>query len=395
MFRINKIYLAVITILFVTLIALEHYSPKPVDWSETYNINGKTPYSCYILNDLLDTIFPAQKIEYNFDSFYVSLDSNSVEKKNIIIITNDFNPDQLDLDALLKFVDKGNDLFVSSSNYGHLFLDRFKMKLESPVISSLVLSKGKESLFLQNPELKNDSGYYYNKKLPLVYISAFDTLNAIKLGTNRTGKVNFISTKHGLGKIYIHTQPQVFTNYHLLYGNVEYASKVLSYLPIRETVWDGYYKPDRFINTSPMRYILSQDALRSGYYLLLVTLLLYLVVESKRRQRVIPIVKSLENRSLQFVKTIGSLYFNQRNNADLARKKLIFFKEFLREHYFINIISSTSNCITMVSLKSGVSSDLVKQLLNSADYYETKQSVADVELIELNRKMEMFYKQCL
>lgn len=395
MFRTNKIYLAVITLLFVTLIALEHYSPKPVDWSESYHINGKAPYSCYILNDLMGTIFPAQKIEYNFDSFYVSLDSNSVEKKNIIIITNDFNPDQLDLDALLKFVDKGNDLFVSSSNYGNLFLDRFKMKLESPVIGSTFLPVGKESLFLQNPELKNDSGYHYNKKLPLVYISAFDTLNAIKLGTNRTGKVNFISTKYGLGKIYIHTQPQVFTNYHLLYGNVEYASKVLSYLPIRKTVWDGYYKPDRFINTSPMRYILSQDALRAAYYLLLITLLLYLVVESKRRQRVIPIVKSLENRSLQFVKTIGGLYFKQRNNADLARKKLIFFKEYLREHYFINTISSTSNCITMVSLKSGVPSDLVKQLLNSADYYETTQSVADVELIELNRKMEMFYKQCL
>jgi hypothetical protein len=176
---------------------------------------------------------------------------------------------------------------------------------------------------------------------------------------------------------------------------VEYASKVLSYLPIRTTVWDGYYKPDRFINTSPMRYILSQASLRSGYYLLLITLLLYLLVESKRRQRVIPIVIPLENRSLQFVKTVGSLYFKQQNNADLARKKLIFFKEFLREHYFITTISSSSDCIATIVEKSGVSSDLVKQLLKSADYFETTQKVADGVLIELNLKMEMFYKQCL
>lgn len=396
MFRNKKVFLiGGITFLFVTLIALNYYSPKPVDWSETYNIQGKTPYSCLILNDMFPAIFPGQEVDYNNDSFYVSLDSNSVEKKNILVITTDFNPDKFDLDALLKFVAKGNDLFVSSTNFAPLFLDRFNISIKNSLIDTSAFFKGEETLFLLNPELKNDSGYHYSNKLPLVYLTAFDTLNAIILGTNRIGKPNFIYTKYGLGKIYIHTQPLVFTNYHLLYENVEYASKVLSYLPIRKTVWDGYYKPDRFINTSPMRYILSQPPLQSAYYLLIITLLLYLVVESKRRQRVIPIVKPLENRSLQFVKTIGSLYYKQGNNADLARKKSIFFKEFLREHYFISTISATDECIEMVSVKSGVSSDLVKQLLKSTEYYETSNKVTDGGLIELNSKMEMFYKQCL
>lgn len=395
MFRNNRIYPIIIALLFVLLIALNHYSPKPIDWSETYDKNEKSPYGCYVLNDLLGTLFPDQKIAYNEDGFYVSLDSTSVEQENIIVITPEFKPDRYDLDALLKYVAKGNDLFISSTSFSNSFRDRLNIKLSSSFIDTSIYKKGKETLFLLNPELKNDSGYHYIKKMPMVWLAEFDTLNTLKLGTNRAGNVNFICTKFGSGKIYVHTQPLVFTNYHLLYGNVEYASKALSYLPIRKTVWDTYYQPNHFINTSPMRYILSQPALQLAYYVLLATLVLYMVVESKRRQRVIPLVKPPENRSLQFVKTIGSLYFKRRDNADLARKMTIFFKEFLREHYFLTNISATGECVVLVADKSGVTIELVKQLLDSAAYFETAKTVTDFGLIELNRKMELFYKQCL
>lgn len=395
MFKNSRGYLILITCLFVALIAINHYAPKPIDWNVTYNIKGKSPYSCYILNDMLAVLFPGQSIANNYDGFYVALDSDSVEKKNIIVITTDFKPDKYDLSALLKFVARGNIFFVSSTGIGRSLLDSLKIKLEHPVIDTSVYRSGKEVLFLLNPELRNDSGYRYNKKMPLVWLSSFDTLNTLKLGTNRHGNVNFICTNYGLGKIYIHTQPLVFTNYHLLNGNIEYASKVLSYLPVRKTVWDNYYKPDRFINTSPMRYILSQPPLQSAWYLLLLTLLLYLVVESKRRQRIIPDLKPPENRSLQFARTIGSLYFKQRNNVDLARKKSIFFKEFLREHYFLPNISATAECNDLVSAKSGVSIELVRQLLNAIKYYETAQTASDKGLLAFNRDIETFYKQCL
>lgn len=394
MSRNKWFYLVGIILLFVTLIALDYNSPKPIDWSESYHIQGKTPYSCYVLNDMLHIIFPQQKIEENNEGFYLSLDSNSVEKKNILVVTSYFNPDKLDLEALLKYVEKGNNLFVSSSDFAQPFLDRCKLEMKSPVIDTSAFRRGEEALFLLDPSLKNDSGYHYNRRMPLYHVSAFDTLNTITLGTNRLGEANFVRTKYGLGQIYIHTQPLVFTNYYLLYGNTAYTSKILSYLPVRQTVWDNYYKPDRFINTSPMRYILSQAPLQSAYYLLLITLLLYLVVESKRKQRVIPLIKAVENRSLQFVQTIGGLYFKQRNHADLARKKSIFFKEFLRERYFLTTVSATDECIKLVSLKSGVDADLVKQLLQSTDYYERTQPATEGGLIELNRKMEMFYKQC-
>lgn len=143
-----------------------------------------------------------------------------------------------------------------------------------------------------------------------------------------------------------------------------------------------------------MRYVLSQPPLQSAYYLMLLTLLLYFVVESKRRQRVIPVLKPLVNRSLQFVKTIGSLYFNQKNNTDLARKKIIYFKEFLRERYYLSTISLTEEYAVLVSKKSGLPIDMVQSLFEIMELYQTTPAVSDHGLIDLNRRMELFYKQC-
>ena len=396
MFRNKRIiYLIVISVLFIVLIALSHYSPKPINWNPTYNGKSKSPYACYILTDMLSIVFPNQIIEENYDGFFVLLDSVKTEKKNIVVITDKFEPDRYDCDALLKFVAKGNDFFVSSTQFNRLFLDCLKVKLNAAIIDTSAFKPGNEVVFLSNPSLRKDAGYLYDRKMPLVSLSAYDTLNTVVLGTNRIGNANFIGIAHGQGKIYFHTQPLVFTNYHLLHGNVEYASKVLSYLPIRKTVWDGYYKSDRYINTSPMRYILSQPSLQAAYYLLLLTLLLYFLVESKRKQRVIPVLKPYENKSLQFVKTIGNLYLKQRDDVDMVRKKSIFFKEFLREHYFLTNISASDECIAIIAAKSGVSIKTVRDLLVSVDYYETAEVASDLCLIQLNRKIEQFYKQCL
>jgi len=395
MFRTNRLYLIVPALFFAALIAMEHYLPKPVDWTETYNIQGKSPYSCFVLNEMFKSIFPEQTIENTYENFYTALDSTNSEHRNVIAITTEFNPDPYDVDALLKFVAHGNDFFVSAVKFSRFFSDSLKFELSSSVIDTSFLKNSKEVLFLSNPELRNDSGYYFIKRMPLVYFSAFDTLNTLKLGENRNGKTNFICLKHGLGKIYIHTQPLAFTNFNLLYGNTEYAAKALSYLPVRKTVWDNYYKPDRMVNTSPVRYILSQPSLQLAYYLLLLTLLLYMLVESKRRQRIIPVIKSPENRSLQFVKTVGSLYFGQRNNADLAQKMTIYFREFLRERYLLTSISGSKEYVALVAEKSGVSRELVKQVLDSIVYYEKAEKVTDYGLIEFKRRIDTFYKQCL
>jgi len=385
-----------IVVLFIALIAIQHYSPKPVNWKESYNLFSTTPYGCYILNDLLEVVFPAQEIGYNTETFYTSLDSTKTQTENFIVITTNFKPDTYDCKALVRFVEAGNQLFISAEQIDPFFLSSFKVKLKYSLKDSSLTKESANPDFGMRLQPVSDSSFFDQRKLFQRWcISAYDTTCTKELGYNLNGRLNFIGVSRGKGKVYIHTQPLVFTNYHLLRGNTEYVSRVLSHLPVQRTSWSQYYIPDRMVNTSPMRYILSQAPLRAAYYLLLLTLLLYLVVESKRKQRIIPVIKAPENRSLKLVKTVGSLYFNQNDNAGLARKKLIFFKEFLREKYHITTISKEPESLAFISAKTGVAVKQVAQLMEMVHYYSNANQVSDLGLIELNKKIEQFYNQCL
>lgn len=395
MFRNNRIILPLIILLFAVWIIVQHYSSKPVDWRINCNSYSKSPYGCYVLNDMFKILFPEQVIEYNNECFAASLDTSISDSRNLIIISPGFKPDNYDINALLNFVAKGNHLFISSTYFDDSFLDTLNVKLTRPLIDSSMFKPGKEMVFLKEQKVCVDSVYRYNRNMPLYSFSDFDSLHIAILGANRDGGINFICISLGKGKIYLHSQPLVFTNYHLLYGNTNYASIVLSYLPVQRTIWDNYYKPDRFVNTSPVRYILTQPALRTSYYLLLFTLLLYLVIESKRRQRFIPVIKPPENRSLEYVKTIGDLYFHQHDHADLAKKKVIYLKEFLREQYYITQLTNTPEFVGIVASKTGVATAQVSQLLKMVQHYETTTTISEDNLIDFNQKLELFYEQCL
>jgi hypothetical protein len=67
----------------------------------------------------------------------------------------------------------------------------------------------------------------------------------------------------------------------------------------------------------------------------------------------------------------------------------------LREHYLLTSISGSKDSVALVAEKSGVSGELVKQILDSVVYYETAEKVTDYGLLEFKRRIDTFYKQCL
>src|SRR5260221_4004882 len=82
-------------------------------------------------------------------------------------------------------------------------------------------------------------------------------------------------------------------------------------------------------------FILSNRSLRWAFWLTLVLFLLIFLVESKRKQRAIAEIPKLRNASEDFVKTVGGLYFQQKNNQNLAIKMTHAFLENIRSDYNI------------------------------------------------------------
>ncbi|MDT8348035.1 MAG: DUF4350 domain-containing protein, partial [Flavobacteriaceae bacterium] len=123
--------------------------------------------------------------------------------------------------------------------------------------------------------------------------------------------------------------PQAYTNYYLLNGNKDYAALSFSYIQHRSLYWDNYKKAGRIVITSPMRFVLSQTSLKWAYYLTIATLLVFVIFKAKREQRIIPVLAPLENSSVAFAKTVGSLYYQHKDYSDLIQKKTNYFLEFI------------------------------------------------------------------
>lgn len=91
------------------------------------------------------------------------------------------------------------------------------------------------------------------------------------------------------------------------------------------------------VQYSPFRELIKRPPLRWALYLLMLGVILLMVTTARRRQRVIPIIAPPLNKSLEFVRLIGTLYYQRCTHAELVRKKFIFFAEELRRRCGIDV----------------------------------------------------------
>lgn len=394
MWRNNKIWFSVIVILFSALIVIKHFMPSPINWEMNFDKGYTSPYGCKVVYEMLESIFPGKSVITNSVSFYVGLQEDSIHPQNLIVITNDFSPDKLDIEKLLNFVSKGNNLFVSSYSFAQAFSDTLKFQLNQPIFDTTLFKTVKEELKLVACQTNKEESFIFQKKLPDLYFNSYDSSKTDILGSDNQKKANFICMNYSQGKIYLHCQPVVFSNYHILYSNYTYACNALSYLPVINTVWDQYYKPNKFINTSPVRFILCNLSLKAAYFILLTTILIYIIVGTKRKQRVIPLIQPLQNTSLHFIKTVGGFYYKSQNHTEIARKKSIYFLEYIRNRYYLKITDNSNTSIQLLVQKSGVDIHLVEKLLNNIYSINKNQELSKESLIEFHQRIEEFYKKC-
>jgi hypothetical protein len=110
----------------------------------------------------------------------------------------------------------------------------------------------------------------------------------------------------------------------------------------------------------------------------------------KRKQRIIPIIKPLANTTLQFVTTIGNLYFQRGDHKNIAEKKILFFMDQIRTKYWINTTSLDETFIHTLGTKAGRPVEDARKLVNSILAVKSKASISASELSELNRQIENF-----
>src|SRR5205085_7557129 len=128
------------------------------------------------------------------------------------------------------------------------------------------------------------------------------------------------------GNFYLCSTPVFFSNIQLLtLCNNDFAYKALSYLPINDIIWDEYQKQGAEGEDSLLRAVLAHESLKWAYYIALGSVVLFIIFEAKRRQRIIPIIEPLANSTLEFTRTLGNLYLSKGDHKNIAAKKIQYF----------------------------------------------------------------------
>jgi hypothetical protein len=328
--------------------------PKPVDWRVTLSKEDKIPYGGYIIYEQLKSLFPAAPARSFRTPLYNQVNNFRDRNTAYIVLTSNFNPSRSDVDELKSYVSKGNYFFAAANVFHRMFLDSLKTKTDAHYSIS---SADSTSTNFVNPALKSPVNYTFLHTTIDQYFSTIDTSRTVVLGINNHNEPDFIKINYGSGAFFIHANPVCFSNYFLLTNrNASYTAKALSYIPanVSAIYWDEYYKVGRIGATTPLRFLLENEYLRWALRLALVGLILYVLFQMKRRQRIIPVIEPLRNSTLDFIKTVSSVYFNTKDNKAIANKKVAFFLEFVRQRFNLSTHQLDDHFIEQLSRKSGV-----------------------------------------
>lgn len=392
---------------------------KKTNWKITLSSNDKQPYGAYLAYHALPYYFHGtQPINLSRWFQYTDIESkippNYTGATLLVLAGLDFYVSDEELQQLLRFVYDGNEVILFCSHLDNKLEKKLNCYKVGTGFEELRLSDYNDgsqnmgALSLSNMPgkqfgykgrslqsyLTNDTNAYktlYHNGLPYRVRTLplpDDTLGYVK------GKPDFERYRIGEGHIYIHAAPLVLSNYFLLQPeNRKYMDGLLQALPkdINAIYWSSYFKrtPEGNNKSVLLRYPSTKWAL----IIALFTMLMFILFETKRRQRIIPIIEPTKNTSVSFVETVGRLYYNKSNHRNLAEKMVQHFLEWIRTHYFLNTNLLNEDFIRQLTVKSGQPEETVRKLIGQIHEIRLNETnLTEEYLYTLYTTIQQFYK---
>lgn len=381
--------LAIASLLLVLYLVAEWNKPAPTNWQTTLYYNDKIPFGTYIFYHELNQLFPGAALQKTNQPAIKVFGDTTLSNGNYFIVAKTVNINRPEFDAITKYIARGNSVFIATFSFNGFLADTLKLGTDNDY------DEKKITLNFTNPQLKAAGGYTVKAEQGQEYFSRFDSLKGISLSQNQHKHTNYLRFNYGKGSLYLLSTPFLLTNHGLLNaGSPRYIEKALSYLkPVNQLYWDQYQNHDVPEDDSPMRVFFEHENLRWAYYIALASFLLFVVYEAKRRQRVIPVIDPLQNTTLEFVDVVGRVYYEQRNNANIALKKISYLSDYLRSHYRLKVEFMNKDFAERLSNKSGADISLIRDLVSHINYISIEPQVSDHDLITLNNLIDTFYAQ--
>ncbi len=387
----KKYFLGLFVVLLIFVI-YEINRPVPIDWESSYHHAHTQPFGSYVLHQLMQE--EPVNLQSAFKTNYELITHDRIEA-HLLIMANTFTTTKQDTHALLNYVSSGKTVMIHAFNYQGALADslslgvseRLRFNLPSE-IEKVLVNTPKESILFENEE----------EALPISELAMTGHFSEYQksaevLATNQNKEAVLLRYAFGEGKLLVSTTPLLLTNYFILHANnASIAEKLMNYFPEGETILHNeFYEMGSMEQSTPLRVLLREDALRSATYLAMFTGLLFLLFQSKREQRPIPVIAPLRNTSLEFAQTLGQLYYRQFNHQKLAYKRLLFWKEYVHCHFLVQIGQWKQGQINELTHKSGRPKENIQALFLLFEKVDQQEQISKEELLELEKQLNTFY----
>ena len=419
----GRAYLALVAIIAL-LLTLQVYTneEEPISWVESYARIDKIPYGTYVLFERIQDLFDGRRAvevnespyaylvldeeelysdydTYEVDTTYYPYGFEMLEAASYLFINQNFYPDEESVETLLTFASYGNQVFIATESMDARLLDSLQINIFPGYLDFL---SQEDSLKAWEKVKAGEWDFWFEREGFTAYIVPGDSIGTEILIKNHNGDPNLVKIPYGEGNFFICSLPLAFTNYHMLDSlhMSRYVAQALSHLPrTNEVLWDEYYKDGnirrRQLEEHPLQFIYSQPPLKWAFLLSIVGMLIYMVFEAKRKTPVVPIKDPFANTSLEFIETIGRLYFQRGNHKNLLEKKIKIFLSEVYHRFGIPTDELNDSFIQQLAYKTGLSGDSLREGVVIIQRIRQAGSLGEKEFTSLYDSLEHFSREVL
>lgn len=395
---------------FLLIIFLLHYQmPREFAWTPTYAHYDHEPFGCYVFDSLLNEDMPQGYSVTNRSLPQLAKDSTP---RGILIVADDASLTQIDVDAIYQMMNCGSQVLVASNHFGRLE-DTLKLETEYTYIyrklkDFIKKKEGRDTLRWVTDTLGTQPrDYMLFSPLCEWYIRDAVIVDSLPGDSVRErpyhDSISYMATFNnrpiaytqqvGRGRLTIVSAPLLFTNYTMLdmdnAGLVFRFLSTMKHLPMVRTTTFCPEAEDAS-QLTPLRYFLSQPPLRWAIYLSLGLAVLCLLFGTRRRQRVIPVMKEPENHTIEFIELIGTLYYQSRERRSLVLRKYTYFAEELRRTIHVDITDDEDDGTEMQTIanQSGIPVEDVQRLIEELRLLEAADNETEISRKEMKRLID-------
>ncbi|MBT8233748.1 MAG: hypothetical protein HKO66_12650 [Saprospiraceae bacterium] len=409
----NFILILVASLMLASVYILTSYKFEKIpdaDWRQTYKYDSKEPNGFWLFKSLLENQLGSENVvlrdkQFSFNSIkdsttlYVfsspSSFINTSIKDSILDITRQGSAAMIIAPLSYIYLSKSEKYLYQEDDKN----EDFNTDPDSLIYLDFESSRDTSwTIFTSNNESDSLGVYkYYNKEFRSADYSIYrfndnDSLDMLNEYLYYNQDHSFFFEHKNLPNLYIHLNPQLFGN---VASRLDFYKAhfefVFSKININKVVLDHpSLQPIEVqrASESPLAYIMSSKALRWAYFIMLGTFLIYIINGGKRKQEVIPIKEPLKNTSLDYIKTISTLYEEQNQNENLVLHMKSNFEHEIKKKYYTDIDDTQ-----LLSKKSGVDKAVIDRIVSKFESAE-KSSFSDDQLIVLHHQIESFFKNC-